>query len=292
MAQGEGEGNISRLCGPIREWRFRPANPLEPRDLSLGYPRGERRRALAAALPRPALSTAPAGRATPARTRTAVLFHRLGHRERRAWPLGMVWKPILPPAPRLGSATPTPPHCREHRVFGAACGGGGWAAYIQDVSSWGTTDGGGQRGGWTKARWGRDTAGPRGLRTRAALWDSEQWAGVRRAGGGSQGWGWGPAQPGLGTGRASGSLRLSLALAPPLRDAQFEGRGAWDSIQAPQWSFVCWPRRGGAAGSWPIVPHSLASLPAGQKLGSRGWGMAGSAWLGFPQEVVAGGLHF
>lgn len=143
---------------------------------------------------------------------------------------------------------------------------------------------GGGRGRRTKARWGRDTAGPRGLGTRAALWDCGQWAGAR-AGVGSQGRGWEPALR-LGTGRASRSLLLCLALAPPRRDTLEWGAGA---IQAPQWSSVCWPRRGGGAHN-PLLGSQLArSLgPAGEGFGGGG-GRELQARV--PQKMVAGGLN-
>lgn len=218
------------------------------------------------ALPRASSEHSPSWQGHPHQGTDSCPIPQIRAPERRArtlgeWPGSRYFDPhpgwAVPPSLTAGSGSVFGAVGRpisKKLPLGALLSGGGW--------------GGGQR--------------PRGGETQPApaAWEQEQLCGAVNnargaAGVGSQGWGWGPVQP----------LAPSASVWPwSLRRGTHcsGGGGSWDSIQAPQWSIVCWPRRGGAAGSWPIVPHSLASLPAGQTLGSPGWGMAGSSWLGSP----------
>lgn len=176
------------------------------------------------------------------------------------------WHPLLP-----ATGWVLPP-CRE-----PPCGALGVRAGARASSS-----------GWTgeadKGPAGERHSQPRGLGTRAALWDRGQWvaAGVDpRAGGGVAG-------PELGAMRASGPPPPQRGPgSPPQRDTVRWGSGEiGDRIQSPQWSSVCWQLRlGGAPGFWPIGPHSLASLPAVQTLGSPGeGGRLGAPGSGTPRR--------
>ena len=137
-------------------------------------------------------------------------------------------------------------------------GVGGGEGFLLRPSDWG----GGQRPRGGAAR------RPRGLGTRAALWDRGQWvaAGVR-----SQGWG-------RGAGSREGVRASSAPVRPWLPSAKGHSAlgvgGDWRPYSGPtmELCLLATEVKEGAPCFWPIGPHSLASLPAVQTLGSPGEG--------------------
>lgn len=179
------------------------------------------------------------------------------------------WYPLLP---KTGWVLPP---CRE-----PPCGALGVRAGARASSS-----------GWTgeadKGPVGERHSQPRGLGTRAALWDRGQWvaAGVR-----SQGWGWG--------GRArAGSHEGVRASSTPARPwlPSAEGHSAlgvggdWRPYSIPTMELCLLATEVGGVGlllahrpTFPCFPPSCPDTWV-----PRGRGKAGSSRLRDPQEVVA-----
>ena len=251
------------------EWRFRPANPWE----LLGHPQGRRRGAhrtpRAQPYPPPPTHTHTLGQGSGPVPQIRAPRHLPGlgewlgsrYSHPRPWPPGGSLHHLLEQCVCLGvfaEAAAWPPASKT-LPLGALLSGGG-------------------RGRRTKARWGRDTAGPRGLETREALWGcgQGQWAGAR-AGVGFQGWGWEPALR-LGTGRASRSL---LLWPWPLRGGT-HWSGGWGPFR-PHNGALCAGRGGAGA---PTIPSLAPSWPEAwvPRWGGGGRGVAGSSRLGSPRR--------
>lgn len=109
---------------------------------------------------------------------------------------------------------------------------------------------------------GERHTGPRGLGTRAALWDLEQWAGA-------PGRAWDP-----WAGNCEGVWLPPPGPAWPLRRGTL--RGGWAHIQTPQWSSVCRPRRAGAQASGPSAHILLLRSQLPRRLGPGAGGRRGA----------------